>query len=63
MDCFNCKNCKHGDVSKEPRTIVSGNSIIYQSGNGVKCTNSGTMNITITDGEMVCSAFEPKERE
>lgn len=59
-DCSNCKYAKIGGAGKTIRT--HGNSIfIMQVSGSTHCTKGTIKNLTITDGKMICSEYEPKE--
>lgn len=59
---MDCVTCIWGDTTSLPRTIKMGNVIINQTGkSNTTCTHQGDKNITITDGEINCSAYRRKE--
>ena len=59
-----CKDCVYGDVATGTRRLRSslGNIVITQVCGGVLCTKQKVRNITITDGEKVCSDFVRREQ-
>ncbi|MCD7866755.1 MAG: hypothetical protein LUG62_00815 [Clostridiales bacterium] len=61
-----CDNCKWADVSSGPRVIEGVGVILVQEGsNNYNCLLDGrgkNVTMTITDEEITCSAFEPKEK-
>lgn len=59
-----CERCKYADITRIQRTIRKGDTVIKQNGGvNITCTNSERKSITFTDSMMVCTGYEPKERE
>lgn len=55
---MNCERCKHCEVIKGGRHQLSDGTLIIAKGDIQKCKLEKVKNITITDGETVCSDFE-----
>ena len=63
MRNMDCKRCVYADIAKEPRRIVKGNTVIMQSAGSISCKCPSIHNMTITDGEILCSSFREKEAD
>lgn len=68
MDTTQCKTCKHAIISNgknvmkvnTPKGIIE---IVQHGKHNITCGNSAPKSISITDGELSCSGFMPKEGE
>lgn len=60
---MDCHKCKYADYSTEPRQIETPFGTLVQMPGGTICLHTVSKNITFTDGEKICSAFEEREKE